>query len=360
MITHRLSRRDFLRATAAGAVGLAGAQLIGCGDGDGTPSPTATAGVTPSAATATPGAGALGWRQLAPAGTLPPARRDHSLVTDGERLYLFGGRSGGDAVGDTWVYDLAANEWEELNAPGPGARFGHNSVWSTRGRMVVFGGQAGGEFLNDTWLFDPADGMWQEIPDFRGAPSQRYGAAAALDPSGRLVVTHGFTNQGRFDDTWGFALLDNFWTEISPDGARPIERCLVRAVWDAARERLIMFGGQTTATPFLGDTWALTGSEGWLELTPQQSPSPRNFYAMAFDEVAGRALLIGGQTEDGPANDLWAFDAASDSWARLTLDGESPSARAGHDAAFAAGSLYVVGGYDGSSELNDLWVLSAT
>jgi len=353
----RLSRRDFLRATAAGAVGLAGAQLIGCGDGDGTPSPTATSSTATAAATATPGA--LGWRKLAPAGMLPPARRDHSLTTDGERLVVYGGRSGGQTLDDAWAFDLTSNAWREIRADdAPPGRFGHNAVTVDRS-VMIFGGQGEGGFFNDLWLLTPTLAQWAYIPTQDAPPAARYGAAAALEADGRLLVTHGFTNQGRFDDTWEFAVLDNFWTEISPQGARPIERCLVRAVWDAGRERLIMFGGQTTATPFLGDTWALT-PEGWIELTPELSPSPRNFYAMVYDEAASRALLFGGNTEDGLVNDLWAFDSASNLWAQLAVAGEAPSPRAGHDATIATGgAVYLFGGSDGSSELNDLWVLSA-
>jgi len=365
-IVRRLSRRDFLRATAAGVVGLAGAQLLGCSDGDGPPSPTATAPVPPTA-TGGPTAGALGWRQLAPAGTLPPSRRDHSLVADGERLYLFGGRSGGEPLGDVWVYDMAGNDWAEINAPGPAARFGHNGVWAPGhrpedGRMLVFGGQAAdGTFFNDAWVYDPATNTWEQVAADGPAPPPRYGAAAAVVFGGELWATHGFTSSGRFDDTWSLSYLaPQAWSETTPDGPRPVERCLMRAVADAMGPhgpRLLMFGGQTNSTPFLGDLWAL-GPNGWTEITTEPKPSPRTFYSFVFD-APGRAILFGGNTEDGPLNDLWAFDAATDSWAQLAVEGDAPSPRAGHDAVWLweSRSFVVFGGNDGTSELSDLWVL---
>jgi hypothetical protein len=172
-----------------------------------------------------------------------------------------------------------------------------------------------------------------------------------------MLVTHGFTNNGRFDDSWAFE--DDNWVARSPStGPRPIERCLTRAVWDSVNDRLIMFGGQTDATPFLGDTWALA-ADGWREITPEVSPPARNFYAMAFDDERGIAVLFGGNSAEGNLNDVWVFDVRAEAWSQIEQSGEPPSPRQGHDAAWVPGQgLYVFGGNDGSSDLNDLWLLT--
>lgn len=346
-----------------GGSGLLAAYFLGCSDGDGgQPARIATAtqpGSTPEEATPTPAVSR--WRLLSAAGALPAIRRDHSLVTDGERLYVFGGRGPGPFA-DLWIYDIAANAWAQSGAPGgPASRFGHNAVWDpAASRMLVFGGQAGETFFNDLWAFDPATSQWAELPAGGSVPAARYGAAAALDAaSGRLLVSHGFTISGRFDDTWQYDLGSQSWTDISPLGGRPVERCLVRAVWDPFQQRLFIFGGQTTATPFLGDLWSFT-DERWRELTRTPSPAPRNLYAMVLDEDAFRVLIFGGNTGEGPMNDLWAYDAGSEHWDRLRPDGGGPSARFSHDAVWiaATSSLFVFGGNDGSGDLNDLWELS--
>ena len=120
-----------------------------------------------------------------------------------------------------------------------------------------------------------------------------------------------------------------------------------------------MFGGQTTGTPFLGDFWEFT-EDGWRELTGEPKPSPRNFYATAFDGDAARLVLFGGNTADGAVNDVWFFDSAANAWSQQSLRGDAPSARYGHDAVWLPGrrSLLVWGGNDGSQDLNDLWELS--
>lgn len=363
-----LSRRLFLRSAAVGGSGLLVAYFVGCGDGGAPAGPTPASSPTGESPPETPPAGetpaatpdtALGWAPVQASGDLPPPRLDHSLVTDGQSLYMFGGR-GPEQLDDLWRFDLATSTWERIDVPsGPSARFGHNAIYdSPSERIIVFGGQAGADFFNDVWAFDLPTGEWAELATGADEPAPRYGAASALDPAGRLLVSHGFTNAGRFDDTWALPLDSESWVGASPEGERPLERCLVRAAWDRAGGRLLMFGGQSNPAPFLDDLWEL-GDGGWRELAVEPRPPARNLYAMAFDEAAGRLVLFGGSTEDGPANDLWFFDSAGGSWEAQSPAGEAPSPRFGHDAVWLPeGSLIVFGGRDGSQDLNDLWRLT--
>jgi hypothetical protein len=221
--------------------------------------------------------------------------------------------------------------------------------------VLLFGGQAGGSFFNDLWRLGELG--WQQLQP-TDHPAQRYGAAAALDGEGHLLVSHGFTNEGRFDDTWSFDYSN--WADVSAAGTRPIKRCLCRGAWDSKRNRFLMFGGQTDGTPFLGDLWAFDG-QTWTEITTEPKPAPRNFYAMAETDP-GRIAVFGGNTVDvpGPMNDLWFFDSATNAWTLAQPEGEAPSARYGHDAVWLPESrrLIVFGGHDTTGDLNDLWELT--
>lgn len=382
----RLSRRALLRSAALGGAGLLGAYLLGCGGEEGAPAPTAT-GIAPSPTTlgmATFTSPTMRWRRLSPPAEpppepnglsirlVPPERHDHSLVSDGQRLYLFGGRGASGALGDLWSYDRVADNWAQLDAPGgPPARFGHNAVWdASRGRMLIFGGQDGGAFFNDLWEFDPAAtqwttpaaSRWTQLTPVGGAPTPRYGAGAAFDGAGHLLVTQGCTSEGRSDDTWQYDLAGQTWLDLSPRQGddRPVARCLMRAVWDSLKLRLLMFGGQAGETPFLGDLWAWSATRGWYEMGRTPAPSPRTSYAMVFDDQRAEAILFGGQTEGGPLNDLWVFHSSGENWTQPAVEGEAPAPRFGHDAALLmpGGPLLVFGGSDGSTEFNDLWELS--
>lgn len=360
----RISRRTLLRFAVLGGSGLLAAHVLGCGDGEGDAAPTATIAPAEPSPTepvvSSPSPQALRWERLSAPDPLPPPRRDHSLVTTGRRLYVFGGKSA-EELNDLWSYDLEAGAWFRVGVEGgPAPRLGHNAVWdANQARLVVFGGQQGNTFFNDTWAFDPEAGSWSELPSGNRTPAARYGAGAALGGEDSLLVTHGFTFEGRFDDTWQLDLATDGWTEVSPAASRPLERCLLRAVWDSRSDRLLLFGGQATGAPFLGDLWALS-VDGWAEISADGAPSPRNLYAMAFDEESLRAVLFGGNTADGPVNDLHFFEAATDTWRRASPDNDGPSPRFGHDAVWLPDrrALAVFGGNDGAEDLNDLWLLS--
>jgi N-acetylneuraminic acid mutarotase len=137
----------------------------------------------------------------------PAARWDHTLSADPVTgsLYLFGGRdAAGASLGDAWIYSVGNDSWTLLEGPAPSPRFGHAVAIDTANRtLYLFGGQADGEtFFNDTWRFDLDARSWSEIPTGDDRPSPRYGTSAVLDGEGNLLVSHGFTFEGRFDDTW--------------------------------------------------------------------------------------------------------------------------------------------------------------
>jgi len=362
----RISRRTVLRSALTGSAGLLAAYTVGCGDDAPAPQTSPTDRPTPAhtgGATQPPPSAELRWTPVEVAGGLrPPPRHDHSLVTNGRSLVLFGGRTT-ETFGDLWIYDFTTGAWEQIaSGSGPAPRFGHNAAFdSSSDRILIFGGQAGGGFFNDLWAFNMGDGSWTQITQHDApVPSRRYGAASAIDPSGRFMVSHGFTDAGRFDDSWSFASAGGTaWIDVSPSGERPVERCLMRGVYDSAGKRFLMFGGQTNAAPFLGDLWVL-GESGWTEISAEPKPSPRNFYSWTYDEQSRAAILFGGRTEGGASSELWAFDLSSDTWSALAPEGAPPSPRFGHDAAWLPESrrLIVFGGRDDSGDLNDLWQLT--
>ncbi len=372
----RLGRRAALRSGLILLAGGAAYSFVGCGDDDNdTPSPAATSSTTPAAASSTatpPPATASGglptmatWRMLETPGLRPAPRRDHSLTGDGrgEFVYLFGGRGDAGPLADLWVYDVRAGTWTELAASGgPAPRFGHNAALDpASGQMVMFGGQAGATFFGDAWGYGIESGEWSLLAADGAGPRPRYGAASAFDAAARtLLISHGFTNDGRFDDTWSMAGGVAAWRELSPaSGERPIRRCLVRGTYDAGRERLLIFGGQSNEAPFHGDLWALDrASGGWTELPA--GPAPRNLYALAQPGDAPYFIIAGGATAEGDSNDVWLFDFAGESWHEVTPQGAPPAPRHGHDATWLAarGSMLMFGGQAGGSHSDELWELT--
>jgi N-acetylneuraminic acid mutarotase len=355
---------------------LAAGLLAACSSAT-TPSPTATAATSPDPsaaspgasgtppASATPGATPAGWRELTVADG-PEAREDHTwtVAADGATALLFGGRRGdGTPLADLWSYDLAADTWSRLPANGPAARFGHNAAWVNGIGLVIFAGQAGATFFNDLWAYDPEAAAWSELPSGGDVPVERYGSCAAIGPDGRLWISHGFTAAGvRFSDTRAYDFAIGAWSDETPSGATPIERCL-HACWWTSDGSLALYAGQTNGVTALGDLWHLVpgprpGTNDWSEQEATPVPPERNLYAAARWGEA--TFVFGGLGADGAyRSDAWLLTDA-DGGAELTLDGPVPTGRSGAEVVAdpARGRLLLFGGRNGDGAFGDLWELS--
>ena len=313
--------------------------------------------------------GGFSWRLLDSEGG-SAARWDHTLSGDPttKQLMLFGGRdAGGASFGDTWLYDLVNHAWRQVEGSGPEPRFGQAVAFDeSSGKLVLFGGQTSDTFFNDTWVFDFAGESWTKLDTGdRPLPTPRYGLPAVFDAHGNFIISHGFTFEGRFDDTWSLDLSSNQWTDVSPgqDGVRPLKRCLHEMAWDQAAGRLLLFGGCSSGFGPCpqGDLWSFDpASSAWTQLAPPEGPSSRSNPAMIYDERGTRAFLIGGLSDAGYMSDVWsgALDGDDFTWTAITPDGTGPSPRASHDLVLTRGDIYLFGGTGVDGVTNDLWKLS--
>ena len=306
------------------------------------------------------------WTAIDRAG--PSARWDHTLSADPEagQLILFGGRNdAGTPFGDTWVYLVEEGNWTPVEGPAPSPRFGHAIAVDPEGRaLYLFGGQADSEtFFNDTWRFDLDALSWEEVATNDSRPSPRYGTSAVFDRAGHILVSHGFTFEGRFDDTWSLDLATGTWSDVSPaPETRPLKRCLHEAVWDDGQNRMLLYGGCSSGFGPCpqGDLWAFdTATQTWIDLTPVASPVARSNPALVRDEADGRMWLIDGLTEAGYIADLWTLDltGGAPEWIETAQGSVVPDSRASHDATVIDGDIYLFGGYGNAGSLADFWVL---
>ncbi|MFN7937216.1 MAG: kelch repeat-containing protein [Bryobacteraceae bacterium] len=283
------------------------------------------------------------WRELPATGEGPSGRVDGAIAYDehDKRIYMFGGRDTRPA-NDLWAYSIEEGRWTQLRASGgpPAARFGHTLLLDAqRRRLLLFGGQASG-FFSDTWAYDIARNTWQQIAPGGSGPNERYGHSAVLDPTrDRMIISHGFTDEGRFDDTWALNLSTNRWQNISPNGERPLRRCLHHAVLDMEGNQMLLYGG--CASGFgpcpLGDLWSFDlTTHRWTERSAGLKPPERQWYGMSFDTTRRRLVLFAGAGDTGNLNDTWEYDPARSQWIQMRFS-PAPTARSRHEAAFAPG-----------------------
>jgi len=174
----------------------------------------------------------------------PPKRLYHSMATDGDRLYVYGGGDENALFGsffrDVWVLDLATLAWSELHSGDGDAPLGR--IWAPmeydaeNHRLVVFGGHDDGVLgnNNELWTFDltgnfwtrlsagdehnaPANGVCDFPPDFTmiddASPERRNAGVSAVTPEGELVIFGGKTDCGNANDVWALDMAGESWSE---------------------------------------------------------------------------------------------------------------------------------------------------
>jgi hypothetical protein len=171
------------------------------------------------------------------------------------------------------------------------------------------------------------------------------------------------------------------WSNAAPmgDPELPPPRESAAAAWDPVNERLFLFGGFTASCAPQGDTWVLDylpDSVGgpvlkWRRWTPAGNPPPRGRHTLVFDASRQRLILFGGIDTQGQRNDeTWILadippllddDEAAPAWAIHQTGKPRPTGRYGHAAVFApepSNRMIVFGGTEtGGFALDELWVL---
>lgn len=306
------------------------------------------------------------WVNLTPMqGEAPAPRTNATAIYDAanHRMIVFGGRGTSGDFNDVWVFDLTTNTWANLTpatGAAPDPRRTPSGVYDPdQQKMIMWSGQGSG-FFNDVWGFDLTTATWTAYAPPDPKPNTRYGVASVFDPVAKQLVTFaGFTDAGRFEDTWGFDPATDTWTELTPATGNPGRRCLHSASYDAMNHRMIMYGGQRTGA--LDDIWALDlNTNTWADLTPAERPAGRYFAAHIYDALNHRALLFGGnRSAGGRTNEVWAFDLNTNTWQALTPEGTPPSERDGATAIYIeAEDRMVVFGGRGSTHSNEVWSLN--
>ena len=115
-------------------------------------------------------------------------------------------------------------------------------------------------------------------------------------------------------DTWEWDGTN--WHDVGPAAplGSPGQRTHHALVYDAARQRVVLFGGYDGTTQRT-DTWTWDGAT-WTDVTPLVSPSlGSGTRLMAYDARRERVVLMAGP-------DLWEWDGSS--WSQQTPIGPAP------------------------------------
>ncbi|KAL1503264.1 hypothetical protein AB1Y20_011319 [Prymnesium parvum] len=323
------------------------------------------------------------WLKLRPLRPLRPPRQPLAppplagatlCFMESERLVLYGGSTDGEPHGAAYLCTLCwfptpLAQWDLLPAPPPRRRFHSASrTPSPLAEMIVFGGRgAANTLLDDAWLLrlasgpaDAAVAQWRRLPRGEGSawPCERASHVTALwEERGSTVLHGGHGARGTLSDTW---LLDEAsrWSPLETHGAKVARAHHCGGV---LHDRLLVYAGQDDQLLSVESVCVLAlGTAVWSELTLEQLGSRLDASAAA---IPGVGLLVFGGVGGGfgfEAPTPWLVDLDAPSARALASPWQhSPHARA-CSALCAADRLrvFLFGGFDGQTDLHDLWCLS--
>jgi hypothetical protein len=267
-------------------------------------------------------------------GTLPaPSRRSGQAAIDaiGRRLIVYGGWGSG-ASNETWILPLdGASGWSQYppNFVKPPQAEGPTGVTDrTTNHLVLWGGFLGtAGYGRDLWTLRLHGSMEWDNQGSIGAPPGRQFHSAVMDEANRrMIVFGGLGETGRLADVWQYS-FDGApgWTQLFPSGSGPAARDAHAAVYDPVGERMIVFAGRG-AGGALGDVWVLSlgSTPAWEELLPLGgTPAARYFHSAVFDAARRRMVVFGGYSVESDA--AWALDLeGTPAWMPLDPGGGAP------------------------------------
>lgn len=166
---------------------------------------------------------------------------------------------------DTW--ELHHDKWTRIASEGPTGR-GRTALAydAARRQIVLFGGVSAPQgpnqkqtFFSDTWIFE--NSRWRKVAD--AGPPGRYAHAMVYDQRAKAVLLYSGAaahSKAPLTDMWQWD--GERWTEIRLTDPTPGYRYQPVMVYDAARERTVLYGGLQGST---GDTWEWDGQR-WREI----------------------------------------------------------------------------------------------
>jgi len=212
--------------------------------------------------------------------------------------------------------------------PGPGPRAGHAMAWHAGiGAICLIGGDRpgveAGAPREQVWLWNGRAWTTRSAGE---APHAASLVAAVADVERRSVFAYGgFRIEGPrkygapAGELWE---LDHDLVWRRHDGEGPGPRHHHAMAFDAARGRLVLYGGLNAANEWMTDLWEWD-RRAWRRVDFETGPGQRAHHAMAFDERRGRIVLRGGTRADKVRPlDTWEWDGRA--WRLAAADGPGP------------------------------------
>ena len=288
------------------------------------------------------------------------SRAGHTVTEFDSKLWLINGMNEvEDAQNDIWSSSDGVNWTLEATNPFP-ARYEHQ-VTNFNGALWLIGGSdINGDMLSDIW--SSADGVnWTLVNDQPAFGPKSNHELIQFD--NRLWVLGGVANSWNDvqNDVWSSS--DGYsWTQenrFQPTFSKRSD--FGTLVVNGKLWAIGGFNGQGCCANVLGDIWSTTDGARWVDETPVLRFSPRSNHQVT--EFKGKLWTIGGLTASGIySNEVWSSLDGID-WRQVATKGSADGlltnnnmfvGRSEHQVLVHDDKLWVIGGRNGDSALNNL------
>ncbi|CAD8099772.1 unnamed protein product [Paramecium sonneborni] len=357
----------------------------------------------------------LEWKALSQVRQLS-ARLGHTITSYQNELYLFGGWDGNNTLNDLWVYSNSNGTFQTVKQQNPPAGRYRHTANVYKGFLFIFGGvDQNQERFNDLQRFDFQTSIWsrivvqnppsprsfhkcvvlgnylylvggfdgqrrndvhrinldsengrQQIEQIRQAPHLMW---IQLDLKDRFTPRTGHTACVLQNKIYLFGGVDqsgninndlncfdgNSWSVIITQGQIPSARSGAKMV--AVDDQLMLFGGyvQTQSQIYCNDLYRFNIKTNTFIKEIQQNTNPAKRTDHSLVEYCNGIYIFGGKGENKQIfNDVWKF---KQSWIELDHD-QQITGRFGHTSVPYQNSMFIFGGWDGTSCLDEMYEYS--
>uniref|UniRef100_K3WQL2 Uncharacterized protein n=1 Tax=Globisporangium ultimum (strain ATCC 200006 / CBS 805.95 / DAOM BR144) TaxID=431595 RepID=K3WQL2_GLOUD len=225
--------------------------------------------------------------------------------------------------------------------------------------MFIFGGYDGrdGNYFNDLFYFNFESQRWDEMPSIVGnRPEARTDHIMVLHSS-CIYIFGGYNGSCRFNDLCEYSVEKKRWHRIEANGSIPSRRFGHSGVVHAASNRLIVFGGWD-GRDTLNDLFEFNFvTNEWRKMETRGTSPPHRYRHTAV--IFGDNMFVFGGVDKTHSrfNDLQRLDLLTNTWSEVCTTGSIPSSRTFHRAVVVGSKMYLLGGYDGTDRLQDLYAI---
>lgn len=246
-------------------------------------------------------------------GFAPGARGSVMMSTGGENLTIIGGFNDTDFLDQVVMFNTSSNTsaiMARLPAPGNG-RTGASAV-NVGSLIYIFGGWNGTHYLDDILVYDTTSPTSVPAAPSAGPttlPYPVYAASAVYSPAnGRVYIFGG----------WNGTNISTIIQYVPQTSVAALSTKLPSGRYGASgafwwgNNNIYLFGGaeNTSASGpiiYMSSILEFNPATNSVRTMHTSFPSARSFTAAATDNVTGKIIIFGGQTNTGPLQDIYSY-----------------------------------------------------